>query len=170
MIQVRQILAPEPALIPALSALLMDSVHHGASVGFLAPLPLTKARAYWEPVLDAAGPSLGLWVAEEEGQLLGSVQLARGQRENGRHRAELQKLFVASQARGRGIARILVEAAETHARTLGCTLLLLDTQTGSPAESIYSHWGWQKAGEIPDYAASPDGQLHPSSYFFKLLN
>ena len=38
MIVVRQVIEPEHALIPPLCELLIDAVHNGASVGFLAPL------------------------------------------------------------------------------------------------------------------------------------
>ena len=52
----------------------------------------------------------------------------------------------------------------------GRTLLVLDTLAGSDAEPVYRHLGWQRAGEIPKYAASPDGQLFPTVYYYKLLS
>ena len=55
-----------------------------------------------------------LWVAEAEGKIVGSVQLAPSQKENGRHRAELQKLFVHSAFRGQGISTQLMAAAESR--------------------------------------------------------
>ncbi|MBP1628099.1 MAG: family acetyltransferase [Holophagaceae bacterium] len=170
MVTIRQISAPEPGLLPQLADLLMDAVHQGASISFLAPLSAERAEAYWTPLLASLGPAQALWVAEEGGKVLGSVQLAQGQKENGRHRGEIQKLLVTSLARGMGISTRLMEAAEAYARAQGLTLLLLDTQTGSKAEGIYMHWGWRKAGEIPDFAASPDGVLHPTSYFSKRLD
>jgi acetyltransferase len=27
--------------------------------------------------------------------------------------------------------------------------------------------GWQKVGEVPNYAANPDGRLHATAYYFK---
>lgn len=71
--------------------------------------------------------------------------------------------------RGQGIATRLMQAVEEFASTLPLRLLVLDTLAGSPAESVYRHLGWQKAGEIPEYAASPDGALHPTAYYFKLI-
>ena len=64
MIVVRQVTEPEPALIPSLCELLIDTVHNGASVGFLAPLASDRAARYWEQVLAALGDGLLLWVAE----------------------------------------------------------------------------------------------------------
>ncbi len=58
---------------------------------------------------------------------------------------------------------------EAEAHKLGITLLLLDTQTGSTTEIIYQHQGWQKIGEIPNYAKNPKGVLCSTSYFYKLI-
>lgn len=169
MIVIRQVVEPEQALIPSLCELLIDTVHNGASVGFLAPLSVDRAARYWEQVFASLGAGLLLWVAEEEGNVAGSVQLAPSQKENGRHRAEIQKLFVLSAFRGQGIASRLMSAAEMAARAGDRTLLVLDTLAGSGAEAVYRHLGWQRAGEIPNYAASPDGQLHATVYYYKLL-
>jgi hypothetical protein len=51
----------------------------------------------------------------------------------------------------------------------GRTLLVLDTITGSDAVRLYEALGWTRAGEIPRYAAMPDGTLAPTTYFFKEL-
>lgn len=169
MIEIRQVTEPEQALVPPLCGLLIDAVHNGASVGFLAPLTIDRAARYWEQVLASLGDGLLLWVAEEDGTIVGSIQLAPSQKENGRHRAEVQKLFVLSGYRGQGISTHLMSAAETAARAAGRTLLVLDTLAGSGAEAVYQHLGWQRAGEIPDFAASPDGQLHATVYYFKPL-
>ncbi|OQS43047.1 GNAT family N-acetyltransferase [Chromobacterium haemolyticum] len=152
-----------------LSVLLADSVAGGASVGFLAPLPVAEAAAYWAQVDALLGAGLQLWLAEEDEALLGCVQLAPCQRGNGRHRAEVQKLLVHSACRGRGVARQLMATLEDHAHKQGIRLLVLDTEAGSGAEEVYRKLGWSKSGEIPDYAASPDGRLHPTAYYFKRL-
>lgn len=155
--------------IEPLCDLLVDTVQAGASVGFLAPLPRERARAYWEDVFAALGPGLHLWVAEDAGRIAGSVQLAPCLKDNGRHRAEVQKLFVLTTHRGRGLASRLMQAAEDQARMLGCTLLVLDTLAGTHAETVYRHLGWHKAGEIPQYAATPDGELHATAHHYKFI-
>ena len=110
-----------------------------------------------------------LWVAEEEGRVVGSVQVEPCQKDNGRHRAELQKLLVLTARRGRGVARALMAEAERFAREAKRTLLVLDTEVGSIAESVYRNLGWTRAGEIPDYATTPTGKLHPTVYYFTRL-
>ena len=84
-------------------------------------------------------------------------------------RGEVQKLFVLTSARGLGISSLLMQAAEAAARAEGRTLLVLDTLLGSHAETVYRHLGWQRAGEIPAFAAAPDGELFPTVYYFKRL-
>lgn len=159
----------EVAAIPQLVELLQDAVHGGAAVGFLSPLSDARAEAYWRRVLSSVGEDLYLWVCEAEGKIVGSVQLELSTKENGAHRAEIQKLFVLAACRGRGISSRLMKTAESKAASLGRSLLFLDTQAGSTAESVYRHLGWTAAGQIPDYAASPDGQLHATAYFYKRM-
>ena len=169
MLIIRQVSGSTELLVAELSTLLQDVVHHGASVGFLAPLELSKARDYWHGTLSDLGPGLALWIAEQEGRVVGSIQLELCQRANGRHRAGVQKLFVLSSHRGQGISSRLMATAEEFARANYRFLLVLDTETGSLAESMYRHWQWQHAGNIPNYASSPEGKLHPTSYYFKQL-
>jgi acetyltransferase len=169
---VRRVAANEVSLVESLGRLLIDAVHSGASVGFLAPVAQATADRYWHDVFAAmgAGDGLLLWVAEVEGQVVGSVQLTLCPKENGQHRAEVQKLFVHRTARGRGLSTLLMQAVEAEARNRHRSLLVLDTLLGSHAENVYRHLGWSRAGEIPGFAASPDGELFPTVYYFKQLD
>lgn len=152
-----------------LSTLLMDAVAGGASVGFLAPLTRAASGEYWRSVETAMAGGLELIVAEEDGAIAGAVQLSPCPKPNGAHRAEIQKLFVLRGHRGKGLGTRLMAAAEARALALGRTLLVLDTHQGSAAEALYERLGWQRAGVIPDYAASPDGALHGTVFFYKRI-
>jgi ribosomal protein S18 acetylase RimI-like enzyme len=100
---------------------------------------------------------------------VGTISLAFPDKPNSRHRAELVKLMVHRDARGRGLGRRLLATAEEAAAAAGITLLHLDTETDSPAEHLYRAAGWTRIGAIPDYAAAPDGVLRPTSIYFKKL-
>ena len=152
-----------------LSALLQDAVNGGASVGFLSPLSTDLAQSYWIETFSYLGETTHLWLAQENDQVVGAVQLVCATRENAPHRAEVQKLFVHSAHRGKGIASQLMNTLESFAKENGRILLVLDTQTGSAAEFIYRHLGWVEAGQIPNYAADPSGELCATSYFYKQL-
>lgn len=157
--------------LPALSDLLIDGVHQGATLGFLAPLSRYAALDYWHGVFARLGQHQSLWIACEgdDGPLQGAVQLSLCPRANAHHRGEVQRLMVHSQARGRGIASQLMCRVECAAAEQGRTLLVLEAPSGSQAEAVYAHLGWQRAGEIPDYDACAEGRLHSSALYYKRL-
>ncbi|WP_234342870.1 GNAT family N-acetyltransferase [Streptomyces fulvoviolaceus] len=148
-----------------LADLLVDTVDSGASIGFLAPLDRAAAVAWWKE--RAAARRLAVWAAYDGGRIVGTVSLAFPDKPNSRHRAELVKLMVHRDARGRGLGRRLLATAEEAAAATGITLLHLDTETDSPAEHLYSTAGWTRAGVIPDYAEDPAGVLRPTTLYYK---
>ncbi|MBO7940869.1 GNAT family N-acetyltransferase [Streptomyces antibioticus] len=151
-----------------LAGLLVDTVRGGASIGFLAPLDHADAVLWWRDRARAvAAGDLAVWMAEEGGRVVGTVGLSFPDKPNSRHRAELVKLMVHGDLRGKGLGRGLLDTAERAAVAAGVTLLHLDTETDSPAERLYRGAGWTLAGVIPDYAASPDGVLRPTSLYYK---
>jgi GNAT superfamily N-acetyltransferase len=157
--------------IEALADTLVACVAAGASVGWVRPPSLDTARAFWRGV--AAGIARGerlCWGAEQGGRLVGTVSLVVAQPENGAHRADLAKLMVHPEARRLGLAKALMDAAEHEARRLGKRLLVLDTNTDSPAESLYAQRGWQRCGVMPDYAIQADGRLGATTWMFKRLS
>jgi ribosomal protein S18 acetylase RimI-like enzyme len=158
--------------LPALVALLRDSVDGGASVGFLPPLGADEAAAYWRGVIAdvAAGGRVLLALREADGRLAGSAQLELAGKPNARHRAEVQKVMVLTAARQRGHGRALMLALEDDARRRGRTTLVLDTREGDPSERLYRAVGWRLAGVVPRYAKSAGGGLDGSAFYYKLLD
>ncbi|KAF0646487.1 MULTISPECIES: GNAT family N-acetyltransferase [Streptomyces] len=159
------------AAADGLGALLADAVRDGASVGFLAPLGDAEAAGWWRDAAAQAEAGVRtVWAAHGAGgALLGAVTLVRATAPNQRHRGDIAKLLVHTSARGRGLGRALLAAAEEGAAGLGLTLLVLDTETGSPAEHLYRSAGWTRAGTIPGYAADPAGRPRPTTYYYKTL-
>lgn len=159
------------AAIPALCDVLADCVEGGASVGFMQPYTAADAEPYWQGVAEQAeaGTTL-LMIAETDGEIVGTVQVGVAQMPNQPHRGDLKKLLVHRKARGLGLGRLLMTAIEQEAAKAGKTLLVLDTATGSPAESIYPRLGWTRVGVIPDYAMWPEGGFCPTTIFYKHLS
>lgn len=157
-------------LRPRLSALLIDAVEHGASVGFLAPLDARTADAYWRRVSAAVADQtrVVLVASDDAGEVAGTVQLDVDTMPNQPHRATVSKLLVHSSARRRGVGTALMEALEREARTAGRWLLTLDTATPDAAR-LYERLGYRRAGEIPDYALSTEGIAAPTAYYWKRL-
>jgi len=66
---------------------------------------------------------------------------------------EIKRMYVAPQARGRGVARILLTALEDEARELGYTIARLDTGPKQPgAQRVYETSGY---APIPNFNANP---------------
>jgi GNAT superfamily N-acetyltransferase len=158
------------ACLPELAAVLVDAVDDGASVGFLAGLDHAAAAGWWRGQADAvADGSLAVWVARDGAGISGTISLAYPWKPNAQHRAEVVKLAVRRSRRGRGLGRALLATAEHAAAGAGITLLQLDTETGSAAETLYASAGWQRYGVVPGYAADPSGVLRDCSFYFKRL-
>jgi GNAT superfamily N-acetyltransferase len=148
--------------VEALAALLVDAVESGASVGFLLPLSRAEAATWWREVLP--DPLTETWVArDDDGAVVGCVRLTRAWKPNSRHRGEISKLLVATTARRHGLATRLMDTAERAAWSYGLRLLLLDTETDSPAQPFYAARGWTVVGVIADYAATPYGDPAPTT-------
>ena len=146
-------------LLPALVRLLCESVNGGASLGFLPLLTPEDGRTYWRSLLPEvrAGRRL-LLAAYAEDHLVGSGQLSLPAWPNARHRAELQKFFVAPALRGRGVGLSLVAALHDAARRHGRSLILLNTRCGDPTEAFYLGLGYRTVGVIPGYTIGPAGE------------
>ena len=170
-IRVRSLQAVGDREIQGLSDVLIDCVEGGASVSFMLPMTRAKAEAFWRKA--AAGVTRGervVLVAEDDtGAIVGTTQIILDLPENQPHRGDLAKMLVHRRARRQGVAAALLAAAERSALDAGRTLLVLDTVTGSDAERLYARHGWQRVGEIPDYALWPDGRPCPTTVFFKSL-
>ncbi|MCE9846790.1 GNAT family N-acetyltransferase [Aeromonas allosaccharophila] len=154
----------------ALIALLQDCVDSGASVGFLPPLTTEESARYWQGVAaELAAGHRKLWLALEQQQLVGAVQLALCGKANGRHRGEVEKLMVLQTARGQGVGRALMKAMEQGAREANRSLLVLDTRAGDVASHLYRQLGYQEAGQIPHFALGANGKLAATVIFYKTL-
>jgi GNAT superfamily N-acetyltransferase len=153
--------------------LLRACVDGGASVGFMSPMPLADAAAYWrslEPQIQS-GTRIVLIAREGPGgRIVGTGQLVPAAFPNGRHRAEVAKVLVLPLHRRQGIATRIMRALEDHARAAGRWLLHLDTTEGaSGATGLYESLGYTMAGGIPEWARDPDGPLKTTVIYFKKL-
>jgi GNAT superfamily N-acetyltransferase len=167
---VRRIAAVDDAQVDVLAGLMMDCVEGGASIGFMHPLTRERSRAFWKAVAtDVASGRRALLIAEDEEGICGTVQLVLDLPENQPHRADLVKMMVHRRMRRRGLGASLMRAAEELARACDRTLLVLDAVTGGEAARLYERLGWQKVGDVPDFALYPDGATCSTTYYYRRL-
>lgn len=156
--------------IEGLSDVLIDCVEGGASVSFMLPMSRAKADAFWRSTAAsvARGERVVLAAEDAAGTIVGTAQVILAQPENQPHRGDLAKMLVHRRARRRGVGAALLVAAERSALSAGKTLLVLDTASDD-AERLYARQGWQRCGEIPNYALWPDGRPCATTFFYKFL-
>lgn len=159
--------------LTAFAALLRDCVRDGASVGFVWPLSLEDATAFWRDTVHprvAAGRHL-LWGAWADGRLVGTVQLEVDMPPNQPHRGAVTKLLVHPDARRQGLGRRLMTTLETAAVRHGRTLLTLDTRVGDPSAALYTQLGFVPVGEIPGWSLDPHDpdKVDPTLFMYKPL-
>jgi putative acetyltransferase len=99
-----------------------------------------------------AQPQVHFFVAREAGLALGCGAFVAG--EGGR--AEMKRVFVDPAARGKGIARLIMEALEREAAKLGVALMQLETGIKQPeAIALYRKLGYVERGPFGSYRPDP---------------
>lgn len=92
-------------------------------------------------------PEISFFVAEDGGEVLGTIALAR---KDGY--GEVKSMFVSPAARGRGVARALLAHLEGVARGMGLPLLRLETgNLLEAAMALYTAQGFRLCGAFGDY-------------------
>jgi len=168
-LRIRQLHVLTQPDIEGLCDVLMDCVQGGASVSFMNPMTRAKATSFWQSVAASVAREQRLLFTAEEptGAIVGTVQIVFAEPENQPHRADVAKMLVHRRWRKQGIGARLLAAAEAEALRYGKRLLVLDTVTGAEGERLYARLGWQRCGEIPNYAYWPDGGLCSTTVFYK---
>ena len=127
---------------------------------------VNKTEGDWQRYLDHIADVSGradrtvILVAVEDGKVLGSSTLeldGRVEPEDdgplGPHEAHIRMLGVAPDARGRGIAKLLMAECEARARAAGRSLMTLNTtQLMQAAQKMYESLGYERGADrtFPD--------------------
>lgn len=155
----------------ALAAVLVETVAGNGSVGFMHPLDLEEARAFWDTALQSAARGERIILCAYNGErLLGTGTLALVPAPSQPHRAELTKVMTTAATRGLGVGAALVHALEQVAVAQGRHLLTLDASLVGGATTFYRRLGYRPAGDIPGYAYKPLGGLAATRVLWKRLD
>lgn len=146
-----------------------DAIRDGIGFNWVLPPGKDILEAYWKGVLMV--PQRTLFVGRLDGTLAASVQLVKPgvSKETSSFAAQLEAHFVAPWARGHGLAKMLIEAAEREARSQGFALLKLSVrQTQEPAIKLYEELGYKLWGELPYYEIV-NAQMVAGRFYYKNL-
>lgn len=158
------------SLIPQLATLLMETVNRDVPLGFMAPITLEESTQYWHTLKgDLRSGTRMLLVALDEGRVVGAGQLALTSVPNRCHSCEIQKLFVNTAIRGKGIGRALMDELHAEARRMGRPLVVLQTRKGVPAEGFYRQMGYAVGGVVPGYTIDREGRRYDTVTFYREL-
>ena len=103
-------------------------------------------------------PDAAVFVADDDGRLVGRLSLSRDQHPASRHVADLG-LMVAASYRRRGIGTVLLEEAVSWARSAGVSKLELHVfPWNEPAIALYESFGFEREGYRTRHYAR-DGEL-----------
>ncbi len=146
-----------------------DGIRVGGGFGWLKPPERQVMENYWKGVLLV--PERSLIVGRLDDVIAGSAQLVQASRNNEAqaHSAQMTTNFVASWARGHGLARMIALAVEEEARSHGVSVLSLDVrESQTAAVQLYQSLGYVQYGTYPRYARV-DGQWMAGLFFWKDL-
>ena len=145
------------------------AINDGAGFGWVRPPQPAAFERYWRGVTVV--PERVLFIGQVDGVIAGSVQLvsAPPQKEAWRLACLIDTHFVAPWARGHGLARALLDAAEAEAISRGFKVMNLSVrETQEAAIRLYELLGFQRWGTHPKYAFV-DGTSIAGHYYCKDL-
>lgn len=152
MITIRKVRADDPRVVPIIEI-------HVATMDALTPDPGACHR------LDLSGllaDHITFFGAFEDDTPVGIGAYAHFDGEGDEAWGEVKSMHVVAAHRGKGIAKLVLDAIEATARKHGATLLRLETSIDfAAAIALYERAGFAPRGPFGDYRA------HPLSRFFE---
>jgi putative acetyltransferase len=146
MIEIRQADPGSPELRPLIEA----NLAHGAGAA-----PAESDHTFG--VDELRGPDVRFWALFEQEQALGCGALKRLADGS----AEVKSVYVSGAARGRGLARQIMQHLAEEARTAGVSALVLETGSDllpeyDAARALYEKLGYAYCPPIPGYDEDPN--------------
>lgn len=143
----------------------------GFSIGFgwLKAPERERVEKYWKGLMMV--PEKEIFVGRVDGTIAASIQLVRPAPNNHSQSfaAGAREHFVAPWARGHGLAKMLLKAAEEQARAEKFDILKLEVRANQEAAiNLYHSRGYKKYGELDKYEMV-DGKFVTGYFYYKDL-
>jgi ribosomal protein S18 acetylase RimI-like enzyme len=135
----------------AIWSILEPTIRAGETYTLPREIDREQALAYW------LSPDHAVFMAEEDGEVLGTYYLRANQKGGGAHVCNCGYM-TAAQASGRGVATAMCEHSLEYARTHGFLAMQFNFVVSSnlPAIHLWEKFGFAIVGRLPD------AFLHPS--------
>ena len=170
MIEVKKINKFEKGELEELTSATMDAIQEGIGFGWIKKPPKNKIIDYWKGVLMV--PNRWLFLGKYKGVISGSIQVVTvsSSNEAAIFRVFIDTHFVATWARGHGLAKLLLETAQNECVENNFTHVILDVRdTQIRAISLYEQLGFKLWGKLPAYHKLANGQIIPGNFYYKSL-
>ena len=128
----------------AIAAIIMPTIHEGATYALDPGMTEADALAYW------TGPDKETFVAEEDGLILGTYYMRPNQAGGGRHVCNCGYM-TSRAAMGQGVARLMGEHSLAHARSRGYRAMQFNfvVSTNQRAVRLWQSLGFEIVGRLP---------------------
>ncbi|MGK6320184.1 N-acetyltransferase family protein [Sphingomonas sp. DT-204] len=130
--------------LPAIVGLLADDVNGAQREDASLPLDPGYTAAF---AAIEADPNQELIVAEQDGRIVGTLQLSflPGLSFKGAWRGQIEAVRIAGDLRGQGLGGEMIRWAVERCRQRGCRMVQLTSQNNRPeAHRFYEKLGWQR--------------------------
>tara|TARA_Y100001935_G_C17264028_1_gene488109 strand:- start:469 stop:1005 length:537 start_codon:yes stop_codon:yes gene_type:complete len=149
----------------------IDAIENEIGFGWTKKPHKNKLLDYWNGVLLV--PNRWLFVGKYQGIVSGSLQVVTPSKSNeaGSFKAFIDTHFVATWARGHGLAKLLIEKAEADCKKENFSHILLDVrETQQRAISLYEQLGYKRWGILPSYHKLENNKIVSGHFFYKCIS
>lgn len=147
----------------------IDAISDGIGFNWISPPMPEVLEGYWKGVQIV--PERSLFGGRLDGTLAASIQLVRPSKskETSAFAVNIEGHFVAPWARGHGLAKALLDAAEREASKEGYSLIRLSVRkTQERALKVYRDNGYVEWGTLPYYEIV-NARMVAGHFFYKKL-
>ena len=170
MIEVKKIKDFEKGELEELTSATLDAIQEGIGFGWIKKPAKNKIIEYWKGVTLV--PNRWLFVGKYKGVISGSIQVVTfsSTNEAAIFRVFIDNHFVATWARGHGLAKLLLETAQKACKKKNYTHVILDVrETQKRAINLYEQLGFKLWGRLPVYHKLLNGNMVSGNYYYKEL-
>ncbi|MBJ57104.1 MAG: GNAT family N-acetyltransferase [Rickettsiales bacterium] len=170
MIEVYKIEKFKNGELEELTSATMNAIEEGIGFGWVEKPPKNRVKSYWQGVLLV--PNRWLFIGKLKGVVAGSIQVVSSFSSNevALFRVTIDNHFVATWARGHGLAKSLMESAEKECIKNRYTHILLDVrETQNRAIRLYEQMGYVCWGSLPIYHKLENNLMVSGKFYYKSL-